>query len=188
MNTYAIILIVAVLLLLLGAHLTIMVKRYTKVGPNQVLIISGRKRQLPDGSTVGFRIVKSGGTVVFPILEKADVLPLEVLTLEMPDTKALVAQGSIVDINAVAQIKIKNDESSIASAAEHFLSKSELEIKSVLRSVLEKHLRQALSVLSLDEINHFAGAAAAKVQTAASPDLTAMGLGLISFNIRKVSG
>lgn len=28
--------------------------RYVKVGPNQVLIVSGRQRQLPDGTRVGF--------------------------------------------------------------------------------------------------------------------------------------
>ena len=37
--------------------------RYTKVGPNQVLVISGRKRRVldPDGTTreVGFRIVEN---------------------------------------------------------------------------------------------------------------------------------
>ena len=41
--------------------------RYTKVGPNQVLVISGRKHQMadPDGNVrdVGFRIVKGGGVL-----------------------------------------------------------------------------------------------------------------------------
>jgi hypothetical protein len=61
--------------------------RYAKVGPNQVLIVSGRKHHLPDGTSVGFRIVKGGGTFVFPIIEKLDVLSLEVLTIEMPKCK-----------------------------------------------------------------------------------------------------
>ena len=48
--------------------------RYTKSGPNQVLVISGIKRKMtePDGSTreVGFRIVKGGGRFVWPDLRK----------------------------------------------------------------------------------------------------------------------
>ena len=55
--------------------------RYTKVGPNQVLIVSGRKHKLEDGSMVGFRIVKGGGTFVMPVFEKVDILSLELLTL-----------------------------------------------------------------------------------------------------------
>jgi flotillin len=39
--------------------------RYTKVGPNEVLVISGRRRRMigPDGTpqTVGYRIVKGEG-------------------------------------------------------------------------------------------------------------------------------
>ena len=44
--------------------------RYTKVGPNQVLIVSGRKHRLEDGTTVGFRIVKGGGTFVCRCLRR----------------------------------------------------------------------------------------------------------------------
>ena len=32
--------------------------RYVKVGPNRVLVVSGRQRLLPDGTRVGFRIVR----------------------------------------------------------------------------------------------------------------------------------
>jgi len=49
--------------------------RYMKVGPNQVLVISGRKRRMvdPDGTArdVGFRIVKGGGVFVYPVLERS---------------------------------------------------------------------------------------------------------------------
>jgi len=50
--------------------------RYTKVGPNRVLIVSGRVYQLPDGTRRGFRIVKGGGTFVMPVIEKAQALSL----------------------------------------------------------------------------------------------------------------
>jgi flotillin len=61
--------------------------RYTKVGPNEVLIISGRQHRYADGegkSTVrGFRIVKGGGTFIIPVVEKADILSLELLTIDV---------------------------------------------------------------------------------------------------------
>ncbi len=59
--------------------------RYTKSGPNQVLVISGIKRRMTeaDGTTreVGFRIVKGGGRFVWPIFEKVVVLSLELFTI-----------------------------------------------------------------------------------------------------------
>src|SRR5881409_3050331 len=58
--------------------LWMVLSRYTKVGPNQVLVVSGRKHRYldPDGTerARGFRIVKGGGTFVYPIIEKIDVL------------------------------------------------------------------------------------------------------------------
>ena len=48
--------------------------RYTKSGPNQVLVISGIKRKMveADGSSreVGFRIVKGGGRFVWRFLKR----------------------------------------------------------------------------------------------------------------------
>src|SRR5207247_2915881 len=75
--------------------------RYVKVGPSQVLIVSGRQRQLPDGTRVGFRLVKGGGTFVFPVVEKVDVLSLEVFRVEMPKSKARTAKGVSVETDCV---------------------------------------------------------------------------------------
>ncbi|HMP81695.1 MAG TPA: flotillin family protein, partial [Verrucomicrobiota bacterium] len=54
--------------------------RYTKVGPNQVLVISGRKHRMvdPDGTQreIGFRVVKGGGVFVWPVFEKVDIVSL----------------------------------------------------------------------------------------------------------------
>jgi hypothetical protein len=70
--------------------------RYTKVGPNQVLVVSGRQYKMtdPDGTahTRGFRIVKGGGTFVFPVIEKVDILSLELLTIDVQNARGLHEQ------------------------------------------------------------------------------------------------
>jgi flotillin len=35
-------------------------RNYIKVSPNMVAVFSGRKRKLPDGKVVGYRMVKGG--------------------------------------------------------------------------------------------------------------------------------
>ena len=73
-----IVIVAAVVIVIVVFLLLYMVfSRYTKVGPNQVLVVSGIKHRAEDGSKVGFRIVKGGGTFVYPILEKVDLLSLE---------------------------------------------------------------------------------------------------------------
>ncbi|HWX19147.1 MAG TPA: flotillin family protein [Candidatus Binatia bacterium] len=182
---YMMIFAIALVMLCVFIFATIWAARYTKVGPNRVLIVSGRQRQLADGTRVGFRIVKGGGTFVFPVIETAEVLSLEVLSIELPG-KVRTADGMPVETDCLAQVKIKGDEVSILAAAEHFLSKDEGEIKGLARPVLEKHLRTVLGSLKASEIDRDPEACAARVQTAASVDLGNRGLGMISFTIRLV--
>jgi flotillin len=174
----------AAIVVYLFVFMAIWASRYTKVGLNQVLIVSGRQVQLPDGKRVGFRIVKAGGTFVWPVFERADVLSLEVFTVEMPKSRVRTAQGEAVEVDCVAQTKIKGDDISIIAAAEHFLSKSTEDVKSIVKPVLEKHLRAILGSFGKEAICQNFEAFADNVQAAASVDLGKMGLGIVSFTIQ----
>ena len=63
--TVAVVVLVIVLFLLVY----LVFSRYTKVGPNQAFV-SGLKHREPDGTKVGFRVVKGGGTFVIPVFER----------------------------------------------------------------------------------------------------------------------
>ena len=178
-DTVAILVITLVLML-------IMLSRYTKVGPNQVLVVSGAKRHLPDGTVVGYRIVKGGGTFVWPLIERTDVLSLEVMTVEMNRSNSQTADGRAVEADCVAQVKVNGDDTSMAAAAEHFLSKGQAEIKTMVQPLLEKHLSSVFGNSRAEEAVQNPAACAAQVQTSASADLSKMGLSLVSFTIRKI--
>ena len=188
MNSQTIPVLVAVIgiVLVLFTFMAIWASRYVKAGPNQVLIVSGRPRILPDGTRVGFRCVKGGGTFVFPVIEKADTLSLEAFTVDMPRSRIRTADGAALEADCAAQLKIKSDDTSIMAAAEHFLSKKGDEIKSVVRPVLEKHLRAVLGGSNLAAMQQKVDACAEQVQSAAAAELGNMGLGFVSFTIREV--
>src|SRR6267154_1861248 len=176
----AAIVIVVVLFLLLY----MVFSRYTKVRPNQVLIVSGRKHFLEDGSQVGFRIVKGGGTFVLPIFEKVDILSLELLTIDVQTPEVYTSKGVPVKVDGVAQIKVKGDDVSISTAAEQFLSKTTDEIKNVATQTMEGHLRAILGTMTVEDIYQNRDAFASKVQEVAAGDMANMGLGIVSFTIR----
>ncbi|MBI3849974.1 MAG: flotillin family protein [Verrucomicrobia bacterium] len=183
-STYTIIFAVGTMILVIFVFTMVWASRYVKVGPNQALIVSGRQRQLADGTRLGFRIVKGGGTFVLPVIETVEVLSLEVITVEMPGSKAQTAGGRAVETDCVAQVKIGGDDVSIVAAAEHFLGKSQAEIGNVLRSVLEKHLSSVLRSSSMDDTTQNPAVCAVRVQSAASADLARMGMSILSFTIR----
>ena len=164
--------------------------RYTKVGPNDVLVVSGRKHKMvgPDGqvSVRGFRVVKGGGTFIWPVIEKVDVLSLELLTIDVQTPEVYTSKGVPVTVDGVAQIKVKGDDISIATAAEQFLSKRVEDIKNIAMQTLEGHLRAILGTMTVEDIYQNRDAFASKVQEVAAGDMANMGLTIISFTIRDI--
>ena len=182
-----IVIIAAVVIVIVVFLLLYMVfSRYTKVGPNQVLIVSGRKHKLEDGSQVGFRIVKGGGTFVLPIFEKVDLLSLELLTIDVQTPEVYTSKGVPVKVDGVAQIKVKGDDISIRTSAEQFLGKAQDEIRNIATQTLEGHLRAILGTMTVEEIYQNRDAFASKVQEVAAGDMANMGLNIISFTIRDI--
>jgi flotillin len=181
---------VAAFLFVFFMFIAIWASRYTKVGPNQVLVISGRKHRIsdPDGTMhdVGFRIVKGGGVFVWPVYEKVDILSLELLTIDVQTPEVYTSKGVPVKVDGVAQIKVKGDDISISTASEQFLSKGTEEIKNIAMQTLEGHLRAILGTMTVEEIYQNRDAFASKVQEVAAGDMANMGLGIVSFTIRDI--
>ena len=181
---------VAAVLFVFFAMLAIWANRYMKVGPNQVLVISGRKHRVtdPDGTIreVGFKIRKGGGVFVLPVFEKVDLLSLELLTIDVQTPEVYTSKGVPVRVDGVAQIKVKGDDVSISTAAEQFLSKTTEEIKNVATQTMEGHLRAILGTMTVEDIYQNRDAFASKVQEVAASDMANMGLGIVSFTIRDI--
>src|SRR4051794_30766205 len=181
---------IAVVVFVFFMFFGIWASRYTKVGPNQVLVISGRRHRMtdPDGTVheVGFRVVKGGGVFVWPVYEKVDILSLELLTIDVQTPEVYTSKGVPVKVDGVAQIKVKGDDISIATASEQFLSKGTEEIKNIAMQTLEGHLRAILGTMTVEEIYQNRDAFASKVQEVAAGDMANMGLGIVSFTIRDI--
>jgi flotillin len=165
-------------------------KRYRKVGPNQVMVISGRRHKVraPDGrvDATGFRIRKGGGAFIFPLLERVDIMSLEVMTLDFTTPEVYTKPGVPIVVDGVAQVKIRGDEASIRTAGEQFLGKTVDEIKSIALQTVEGHLRAIIGTLSVEEIYRNRDQFAASVQEVAVADLANMGLEIVSFTLKDI--
>jgi flotillin len=96
------------------------------------------------------------------------------------------SKGVPVKVDGVAQIKVKGDDISIATAAEQFLSKNVEDIKNIAMQTLEGHLRAILGTMTVEEIYQNRDAFASKVQEVAAGDMANMGLTIVSFTIRDI--
>jgi len=165
-------------------------RRYKKVGPNEVLIISGLNHAISDVQgrkrRVGYRLKKGGGAFVWPLLERADILSLELMTLDVTTPEVYTELGVPVMVDGVAQIKVKGDDESIRTAAEQFLSKGRNEIMNIALQTVEGHLRAILGTMTVEDIYKKREAFATRVQDMAAGDMSNMGLQIVSFTLRDI--
>ncbi len=128
--------------------------------------------------TRGFRVVKGGGTFVIPVIEKVDLLSLELLTIDVQTPEVYTSKGVPVRVDGVAQIKVKGDDISIATASEQFLEQDHrTKSRTSPLQTLEGHLRAILGTMTVEEIYQNRDAFASKVQEVAAGDMANMGLG-----------
>ena len=161
--------------------------RVRKDGPNEVLVISGRRRRNPTtGEVEPYRIVKGGRAFIWPILERVDIMSLEIMTIEVATDDVYTQQGVPVTLEGVAQIKVASDDVSIRTAAERFLSKSANEIRDVAHETLAGHLRAIIGTLTVEEIYRERDKFAQSAQDVSAGDLANMGLAIDSFVIKDV--
>ncbi|HEX9765057.1 MAG TPA: flotillin family protein, partial [Candidatus Acidoferrales bacterium] len=127
-----------VLLVVLGLFIAawLFSRNYIKVPPNTVAVLSGRKRKLADGRTVGYRLVPGGAVLRIPLLERVDYLSLNVITIPLEIRRAYTLKGVPVTVKAVANVKIRSDDASLRAAAERFLGMTHDTIQKVIFQTL----------------------------------------------------
>lgn len=168
---------IVVVLFLLGI---VFATRYRTVRADEAMIVTG-------GFTKeGIKIIKAGGAFVFPVVQSAQFLSLRVHTLDVNTPEVYTEQGVPVMVDGIAQVKVKGDLESIATAAEQFLGKTDEELRRIATQTLEGHLRAILGTMTVEDIYKNRDKFASDVQNVAATDLKKMGLQIVSFTIRDV--
>src|SRR5271157_1384192 len=158
--------------------MTVMAKLFRKIGPNEALVVYGFR---------GPRVIKAGGTVIFPMLESSRELSLELMSFDVaPQQDLYTKQGVAVTVEAVAQIKVKSDPESILTSAEQFLTKDPIQREGLIRLVMEGHLRGIIGQLTVEEIVKQPEMVADRMRSTCADDMNKMGLEVISFTIKEV--
>ncbi|WP_090799545.1 flotillin family protein [Paenibacillus sp. GP183] len=166
--------IVVVVLLLLSS----MINAYKKVPPNQALIVYGLG---------GKRVIQGGGLFVMPGLQNSKTISMMLMSFDVvPQQSMFSKQGIALNIEAVAQIKIKSDPTAILTASEQFLDRPDTERENIILHSIEGHLRGIVGQLEVSSILKNPEEINSKMRQTCSEDLDKMGLEVVSFTIKRV--
>jgi flotillin len=173
------------------AYLTIR-NRYKKAGPDEALIVYGRRKLFgkkvrdEKGGVEGFRIVRGGGTFVWPAWEQFEFLSLRMMTLDIDLKHVYTARGIPINVKAVAQVKVGGDVPQIARAAEGFLGMPPAQITMTIKETVAGHLRGIIGTLTLEELYRDQKRFQDSVREEAHRDLEGMGFEFKSFTFQEI--
>lgn len=150
---------------------------YVKAPPDMAYIISGIKKRA--------KIVIGKATIRIPFFERLDKLNLRLIPIDVKTSNAVPTADYInINVDATVNVKISNEADKLRLAAENFLNRNTEYIASVAREVLEGNVREIVGKMKLEEMVSDRQKFANLVKENAEPDLAAMGLDIISFNVQ----
>ncbi len=163
-----VVIIVLIVLLSLG---------YVKAPPDMAFIISGVKKKS--------KVVIGKASIRVPFFERLDKLNLRLIPIDVKTSCAVPTADYInINVDATVNVKISNQPDKLRIAAENFLNKNIEYIAGVAREVLEGNVREIVGRMRLEEMVSDRQKFAELVKENAEPDLAAMGLDIISFNVQ----
>src|SRR5207249_4516160 len=123
---------------------------------------------------------------ILPLLEKVDLLSLEIMTLDVTTPEVYTKPGVPIIVDGVAQVKVGGDEQSIRTSSEQFLGKTPDQIKDIALQTVEGHLRAIIGTMTTEDIYKNRDQFASSVQEVAVGDLANMGLLIVSFTLKDI--
>ena len=159
------------------ALVVLMFLGYVKAPPDMAYIISGLRKKP--------RYAIGKATVRIPFFERLDKLNLRLIPIDVKTSNAVPTADYInINVDATVNVKISNEADKLQLAAENFLNKPTEYIANVAREVLEGNVREIVGKMKLEEMVSDRQKFANLVKENAEPDLAAMGLDIISFNVQ----
>ena len=150
---------------------------YVKASPDTAIIISGLRKNP--------KVLIGKAGVKIPFLERKDELNLQLIPIDVKTSNAVPTADYInINVDATVNVKISDNEDRLKLAAQNFLNKNPEYIGRVAREVLEGNVREIVGKMALEEMVSDRQKFANLVKENAEPDLAAMGLDIISFNVQ----
>ena len=167
--------LICVLVVIVVVALVIVLTGYKKAPPDTAFIISGVRK----------KIIIGKASVKIPFLERLDKLSLKLIPIDVKTSNAVPTADYInIQVDATVNVKISSEKTRLALAAENFLNQNTDYVAKVAREVLEGNVREIVGRMRLEEMVSDRQKFANLVKENAEPDLAAMGLDIVSFNVQ----
>jgi flotillin len=179
--------VAATVLVVMSIALAVVRRHLFICRPNEILIFSGRKHKLPDGTVVGYKVVRRGWAIRLPLLQTISRMDMRLFMVEVSVANAYSKGGIPLTVHAIANMKVSSNPSSVRNAVERFLGMQPKDIATVARQTLEGVLREVVAQLTPEEVNQDRLKFAESLKANAQDDFDKLGLELDVLKVQNVA-
>jgi uncharacterized membrane protein YqiK len=153
---------------------------YKVPAPDEAMLISGGKAK----SNAPFRVVTGHGAFILPIFRKARFLTLAMCEAEVAE-KCVTQQGITLNVRSVIAFKVGNDNESIISAAQRFLSDQD-QMAVLTGRIFAGHLRSIIGSMTVEQIIRERQKLATEVLDGSKEEMARIGLTVDALQIQSI--
>jgi flotillin len=153
---------------------------YKVPAPDEAMLISGGRSK----GDAPFRVVTGHGAFVLPFFRKARFLTLAMCESEVAE-KCVTQQGITLNVRSVIAFKVGNDNGSIISAAQRFLSDQD-QMAVLTGRIFAGHLRSIIGSMTVEQIIRERQKLATEVLDGSKEEMARIGLTVDALQIQSI--
>jgi flotillin len=153
---------------------------YKVPAPDEAMLISGGRAR----SNAPFRVVTGHGAFILPVFRKARFLTLAMCEAEVAE-KCVTQQGITLNVRSVIAFKVGNDNESIISAAQRFLSDQD-QMAVLTGRIFAGHLRSIIGSMTVEQIIRERQKLATEVLDGSKEEMARIGLTVDALQIQSI--
>jgi flotillin len=153
---------------------------YRVPAPDAAMLISGGRAP----GNAPFRVVTGHGAFIMPFFRKVRFLTLAMCEAEVAE-KCVTQQGITLNVRAVIAFKVGNDDESIVSAGQRFLSDQE-QMSVLTGRIFAGHLRSIIGSMTVEQIIKERQKLATEVLDGSKQEMAKIGLTVDALQIQSI--
>src|SRR6476661_4371430 len=153
---------------------------YRVPAPDEAMLISGGRAK----GDAPFPVVTGHGAFIMPFFRKVRFLTLAMCESEVAE-KCVTQQGITLNVRAVIAFKVGNDEQSIVSAAQRFLS-DQNQMSVLTGRIFSGHLRSIIGSMTVEQIIQERQKLATEILDGSKEEMAKIGLTVDALQIQSI--
>ncbi len=187
MDSFGMLVIICVVVVILFATLLAILSRYRKCPSDKILVVYGKVGSDANGNPRSAKCIHGGAAFIVPVIQSYQYLDLTPISMNVDLKNALSKQNIRINVPSRFTVGISTEPGVMQNAAERLLGLKLVEIQELAKDIVFGQLRLIIATMDIEEINSDREKFLLAVSKNVEIELKKIGLRLINVNVTDIT-